>query len=215
MRTSHTPLPRPRSAPLLWGAALTLALGLAAASPASAQSTPNQVEAGVKGTIGLGLVGAELGFVVPTALGLDEAWSLIVFPVVGATGGALAGYFLIDQNDETEWAVASLALGLALVIPATVLTVKFTSYDPGDDVPPPETARSGGAAPRPVATAAPAPLRVADLRARSGLLRLGDGALALGVPALSVRTDLSLQESALYGVDATPELHLPVVSGAF
>lgn len=113
---------------------------LAAASTASAPSKaeaqvpePTQVSTGFKATLGLGLVGAELGFVVPALAGMDQTWAYIVFPVVGATAGALTGYFLIDDGGAPELSVAMLTVGMALVIPAMVATLALTAYDPDDE----------------------------------------------------------------------------------
>lgn len=121
---------------------LSVALGVALfgaslfvpSNEANAQVASEQVEAGVKGTVGLGLIGAELGLVLPTAFGLSETWSLITFPVIGAAGGALAGYYLIDSNDQDVAAVSVLAGGVMLLIPALVMAVSFSSYDPDDEV---------------------------------------------------------------------------------
>lgn len=112
-----------------------LLLGFSAltAAPARAQVMTQEVESGVKGTIGLGLIGAELGFAIPAIIGVDEVWPYIVFPSVGAAGGAVAGYFAIDANNENTAGVAVLAASLALVIPTVVLTVAALRYDPERD----------------------------------------------------------------------------------
>ena len=105
-----------------------MALGSPRAS--SAQGEPidpaalNQIEATPKGTIGLGLVGAELGLIIPSLAGLNEIWSLTVFPVVGAAGGALTGYFVLDKPGREKGSVAALVVGLAGIVPAVLVTVK-------------------------------------------------------------------------------------------
>ena len=83
-----------------------------------------EIEATPKGTIGLGLVGAELGLIIPSAAGLNKVWALTLFPVVGAAGGALAGYFALDKPGREKGSVAVLVVGLAGVIPAVLVTVK-------------------------------------------------------------------------------------------
>lgn len=113
---------------------LGIALGSLTASDAEAQpAMPVQVESNIKGTIGLGMVGAELGFVIPAAVGLEDLWAYIVFPIVGAAGGAVGGYFAFDNNNLVEGSVAALAAGMALVIPALVLTLALTAYDPSEE----------------------------------------------------------------------------------
>jgi len=85
------------------GCAVALAAMVSLSAPprtAEAQLDPanlDTVQATPKGTIGLGLVGAELGLIIPSVSGLNEAWALSVFPIVGAAGGALAGYFALDK----------------------------------------------------------------------------------------------------------------------
>lgn len=210
---------------------VALATALAAAVVATVPGTaaaqtdpPEQVDSNVKGIVGLGLIGAELGFVIPAAAGLHETWAFIVFPVVGAVGGGLAGHFLIEENNATEVAVAMLATGLALVIPATVLTAKFTSYDPSRDEPPPPPGgpaaadREGAAPGERLARRLPSPparLRPTDLLARSGVLRLAPDGLRLGVPGLHLRPDLNRSEADLYGIDQRLVVHLPLFSGSF
>lgn len=113
---------------------LGIAFGSLTTSDAEAQpAMPVQVESNIKGTIGLGMVGAELGFVIPAAVGLEDLWAYIVFPIVGAAGGAVGGYFAFDANDIVEGSVAALAAGMALVIPALVLTLALTAYDPSEE----------------------------------------------------------------------------------
>ena len=108
--------------------ALAVAVSLAVPPPAvEAQSEPvafDSLQATPKGTIGLGLVGAELGLIIPSVSGLNEAWALSVFPVLGATGGALAGYFALDKPGRDKGSVAALVVGLAGVLPAILVTVK-------------------------------------------------------------------------------------------
>ena len=73
---------------------LTLALSIASASVsnrASAQVTASGLDSVGKGTVGLGLIGAELGFAIPALIGVEEIWPYIVFPTVGAVGGAVGG----------------------------------------------------------------------------------------------------------------------------
>ena len=60
--------------------ALTVGVVAGRTSSASAQaaaSSPAQVKADFKGIIGLGLVGAELGFILPAVAGVDDTWSIV------------------------------------------------------------------------------------------------------------------------------------------
>ena len=156
------------------GVALCLAAVMAAPGVVSAQTQFDQVKATPKGTVGLGLVGAELGLIIPSVAGLDEAWALTVFPIVGAAGGALAGYFLIDDPGKEKLAVGALALGMAGLIPAVMLTVKATRYDPDDD-------RSFQAQLKAERAA----------RAGPGLLRRTERGLSVAMPGVAIDTSRS------------------------
>lgn len=116
---------------------LAVVLSLTVSSRVARAQLPSEtIDASPKGTIGLGLVGAELGLIIPSAAGLTDAWALTVFPVVGATGGALAGYFALDKPGREKGSVAVLVVGLAGVLPAILVTVKGVreerenSYEP-------------------------------------------------------------------------------------
>ncbi len=106
-----------------------LALGtLGHASTSRAQ----EISAGIKGTVGLGLVGAELGLMVPAAVGLRDSWAYYAFPIAGAAGGGAAGFFLIDQANNVTLSVAAVTVGMAAVIPALIFTLSRASYDPAE-----------------------------------------------------------------------------------
>lgn len=211
------------------GAALALCLAIAAAaadpSVAAAQPmdpAPQRIEASPKGLLGLGLVGAELGLTVPALAGLDDAWALIVFPVVGAAGGAVAGHFAIDNRGNEKAAVATLTLGLALVVPSVVLTLWATRYDPDDEaaIESTTTTDGEGAAEEGPADTAPseetaAARRATLARAGTGLLRFGEGGLQVGLPGVSVLPSYSVEELALFGGSQRNEVRLSLFSGSF
>ena len=210
---------------LLLAAAIstTTAPSTAAAQPAE----PQRIDASPKGLLGLGFIGAELGLTIPALAGLDDTWALIVFPVVGAAGGAVAGHFAIDNRGNEKAAVATLTLGLALVVPSLVLTLWATRYDP-DDEDAIESATSGEeaegeegeaadeAAPtEEAAPAAAAARRGATARAGTGLLRLGEGGFQLGLPGVSLVPSYTREELALFGGGQTNEVRLSLFTGAF
>jgi hypothetical protein len=175
-----------------------------------------QVDATPKGTIGLGLVGAELGFVIPAAAGLDEVWSLTVFPIVGAAGGATAGWFLIDNNGESEIAVGTLAFGMAMIVPSMVLTLSATAYDPDDETrqiegTPPQ--QPGGQEQQGAPPGASRGRHIA--RAGPGALKLSSEGVLLGLPGLKVRPRYTREEMQRYGGNQATEVHFALVSGVF
>jgi hypothetical protein len=196
--------------------ALLMCLALAAligATPVEAQTTeaapvePSPVQADLKGVIGLGLIGAELGFFIPAALGAEPWWMYLVFPVVGAAGGGVAGYFALEQGaGHPEVAVAMLVTGIALVIPTLVYTVSRTSYNGEEDMPTtPSTAR---------ARKAQASARRAT-EAGPGLVRLAQGELLVRPPAVSVGRNVSVQEARRTGADAHRQYSVALLSGRF
>lgn len=145
---------------------LTLAFVGLYAGRAAAQAAP-QVDTPPKGTIGLALVGAELGLAIPAAFRVKNPWILSATGLVGAGGGAVAGYFLLDKRDTgatRALSISFLALGLAGFIPTTVLIVRASRY-----VPPGEE-----------------PDEAALVDAGGGLLRYSRGRLGLGIPAVTV-----------------------------
>lgn len=172
-------------------AAATLgSAGVLAPSIAQAQEPmQEQVDAGPKGAVGLGLIGAELGLVIPAVSGLHEIWSFIVFPVAGAAGGAVAGHFLVDDNNKRNASVSLLAVGLALAVPAVVLTLVSTAYDP-DDEPTVETPggtqaaakSSQGSSAR--SSSARDSKRMASRRRSARIARAGGGAVRLSEEGL-------------------------------
>lgn len=203
-----------------FGVALVAALGLAFASlpmsTARAQET-SQVSASAKGIIGLGLIGAEIGFVVPALAGLDETWAFIVFPVLGATGGSLAGYFLLENGDgHPEAAVATLAIGMGLIVPTMVLTLSLTAYDPSDD----EAAASDGAPmgaeaePAPVAPPAAEPTASAG-EIGDGIVRVNPRGVFLGAPAMGPVATYSSEEVRRYGLTQRSEMRVSLFSATF
>ena len=189
--------------------AAAIAIGsLAAPSQAEAQAmeeTGEQVGSSPKGLIGLGLIGAELGLTIPALAGLDETWSLIVFPAVGFAGGAIAGHYLIDNKDKPKAAVAMLITGLSLVIPSIVITVAATAYDPEGDIEEAESEPESATRQRQRAVAS----------AGSGMIRVHEGGVALTMPGLSVGGVYSAEELVRYGGDQATEVELSLISGSF
>ncbi len=166
--------------------ALVTACSSTAQAQATADDMPTPVSADYKGMIGLGLIGAELGFVLPAIAGLHDTWAFIVFPVAGAAAGAVGGYFLLEQGaGEPELAVASLTAGMALLIPAMIITLSETAYEPERSV-------------APVA-----------------LVQVTERGVALSTPGVSVVPGASARESLRTGASMAREVRVSLVSGQF
>jgi hypothetical protein len=193
-----------------WNLALAVAVFLSVTSvDASAQEpTYEGVKSTPKGTIGLGLVGAELGLIIPAAVDFDEVWALTVFPLVGAAGGALAGYFALDEPGREKGSVAALVVGMAGIIPAVLLTVKAVRYDPERDYkhgPSPSLQTKRERRAREMAEAGP------------GLLRKSRSGFAVGAPGFSMgrATPMSPEAARLGGAGGPREMRLSLASGVF
>jgi hypothetical protein len=178
---------------------------------AEAQVDPaafDQVESTPKGTIGLGLVGAELGLIIPSAAGLNEVWALTVFPVVGATGGALAGYFALDKPGREKGSVAVLVVGLAGVLPAILVTMKGVRQERQDRwEPTPQVEIRSQEEQRAFDTAEAGP----------GLLRKTRSGFAASMPGLSFsrRAPATEETARLGGLRERTEMRLSLASGVF
>ena len=168
----------------------------------------NDLSATPKGTIGLGLVGAELGLIIPSVSGLNEIWALTVFPVVGAAGGALAGYFALDKPGREKGSVAALVVGLAGVIPAVLVTVKGVREE-----------RQNRWEPTPqIQLRTEKEQRAFEIaEAGPGLLRRSRSGLRVAAPGLSFsrRAQGDAETARLGGLRDRTEMRLSLASGVF
>lgn len=119
--------------------ALTLAAQSAMPSHASAQtctgSACTPVRPDGKGIIGLGLLGGEIGLIVPAiiqnAAHTNEWWPYLVFPLVGIGAGIGGGYALEQATqNQPEVDVGILIGAMVLIIPTIVGTLALASYTP-------------------------------------------------------------------------------------
>lgn len=196
------------------GCALALAAVISVCAvprAAVAQTSPASFEdlrATPKGTIGLGLVGAELGLIIPSVSGLNEAWALSVFPIVGAAGGALAGYFALDKPGREKGSVAALVVGLAGIMPAILVTVKGVRKERQDRwEPTPQIELRSEKERRAIETAEAGP----------GLLRRSRSGLRVAAPGISFsrRAAQDAETVRMGGLRDRTELRLSLASGVF
>jgi len=182
---------------------------------AHAQQLPSEtIRATPKGAIGLGLVGAELGLIIPSATGLTDIWALTVFPVVGAAGGALAGYFALDKPGREKGSVAALVVGLVGVLPAILVTVKGVREE-----------RQNAYEPPTIEIRSEKEQRALELvEAGPGLLRRSRSGLRVSMPGVSFSrgrvVDVADAETArlggrLGGLRDRTEMRLSLASGVF
>ena len=167
-----------------------------------------QIDATPKGAIGLGLVGAELGLIIPSVSGLTDVWALTVFPIVGAAGGALAGYFALDKPGREKGSVATLVVGLAGVIPAVLVTVKAVREDRQEQWEPESRLKTLSRRER----------RARDLaEAGNGLFRQTRSGLRVAQPNVSVslRPRDTPETLRLGGLKQRREIRVSLFSGVF
>jgi hypothetical protein len=83
-----------------------------------------------KGIVGGALLGAEVVTIVESVVGVRAGWAYGVGALVGAAGGGVGGFFIEKGSSDGRAPMYMLAGGLALVIPAIVLTLNATRYMP-------------------------------------------------------------------------------------
>jgi hypothetical protein len=114
--------------------ALSVAAWSGQAMAQTGANEPSDTMNGVKGAIGLGLLGADVTLIIEGACRVRNPWLLSIIPIVVAGGGAAGGYFIGAGSLGTEGdgslagGVALLVSGLALIIPAAILVAHGRSY---------------------------------------------------------------------------------------
>ncbi|MBK8943382.1 MAG: hypothetical protein IPM79_38715 [Polyangiaceae bacterium] len=222
----------------LVAAAAACGVFLAAPGDAHAQTAEtNPVTSPGKGIVGGALLGAEVVMIPMGAAGLKPWWPYLVFGAVGAAGGAVGGWAVEQNVEEAEPALYMLAGGLALIIPAVVLTLNATTkqdYEdtqdpsaltttPSDGQTPPGEAVPGQAPPGGTTTTTIQPTsdarRVRKVRPAprppTTLLELASNEVRIGVPAIQVRNMYSQDELARFGLEQQTEVQVPVVGVSF
>jgi hypothetical protein len=190
-----------------------------------------------KGVTGGALLGAEAVTIVESLAGVRPEWAYVVGALAGAGGGGVGGYFVEKGSSDGKAPMYMLAAGLALVIPAIVLTLDATRYRPEegateDRAPTAPAAEPGvpggsvtgapadGAPPAPPSspTGAPPPTTPTSpphAAPPQSLLDVHQGAFRLGVPVPDVRPVFTMAEQRQYGVHGETELRLPVLHVVF
>src|SRR3954470_1313702 len=82
-----------------------------------------------KGIVGGALLGGEVVDITMGIIGVQSGWPYFVMGGLGAVGGGIAGHF-VEQTSTAEPSVYLLAGGMALFIPALVVSLNATSYKP-------------------------------------------------------------------------------------
>jgi hypothetical protein len=189
----------------------------------------DEVSPSGKGIAGGVLMGAESVTIVASIAGLRTPWVYGVAAVAGAAAGGVGGYYVEQGSSDGTVPMYMLAGGLALLIPAVVLYLNGTRYQPeegaAEDRAPAGPAAEPGVPGAGVTTAppssAPAPDAVpaapkpSTSAAPQSLLDLQEGSPQFGVPVPELRRTLTVAEERLYGTRGVGELRLPVLHVAF
>lgn len=172
--------------------AVILALVVVASTgSAHAQSVGEgkSMKGNVAGTVGLGLLGAEVGLLLPPAFKLqDRWWAWVLFPTVTAAGGAVAGALAFDPGSPGPAVTLPLiGAGVALAIPAIVAAVALKNKRDNAQ----EALESGG------------------------VLHFGKNGRRWGVPAVAAGPAYTNEERMRYGVRQRSVVNVSLVSGRF
>jgi hypothetical protein len=189
-----------------------------------------------KGIAGGALLGGEVVTITEAIIGVRVGWAYLVGGLAGAAAGGVGGYFVEHNTSNGQVPMYMLAGGLALVIPAIVLSLDATRYRPEEGAtedrtpvgPPAEPGVPGGsisspsAAPAPTTGPAAAPSAAPSTPPAppppppQSLLDVHDGNLRLGLPIPSIGPSFSPQEQKTYGlVKNDAELRMPVLHVTF
>lgn len=210
--------------------ALHLLLGGSALTAFVPTAHADEVSPTGKGIVGGALLGGEVVTITESLIRVRPGWAYAVGGGLGAVGGGIGGFFVEQGSSNGAAPVALLAGGMALIIPALVLSLNATRYQPSEsateDKPPAGLAPAnpgipGGSAitgpgadaapppampnPSPVPPASPGPpqsLLDVNLPAESGL--------RVGVPVPQVRQMYSTLEQKTYGLPQRAEVRVPV-----
>jgi len=224
--------------------ATALATATLTASPGVAHA--DEVSPDGKGIAGGILLGAEVVTIPMALFKVKSPWAYVIGGGLGAAGGGIAGYAIerASFSDDGRAPTYMLAGGLALVIPAVVLMLNATRYQPNDGAsedhaptngPPADPGRPGGGVvlegggsattPPPSTTPAPSTPAPSTPPAASpakppevpmSLLDLHrDAGFRMGFPVPQVREAYSLQERKQLGVQQVTELRLPIFKATF
>ncbi|HEX4446979.1 MAG TPA: hypothetical protein VH044_09590 [Polyangiaceae bacterium] len=193
-----------------------------------------------KGIVGGALLGGEVVTIVEALAGSRKPWAYIVGAVLGAAAGGVGGHFVENGSDDGRAPMYMLAGGIALIIPAVVLSLNATRFQP-DEAATEDAAPTGPAAepgvvggsvvnapnvpaPPPPTTPPPAlpPPNASPPTPEQpptpppqSLFDIHRGSFRLGVPVPNVRPVFSTTEQRQYGLHAETELRMPMLHMTF
>jgi len=200
---------------------LASVVGFTALTAFASDARADEVSPTGKGIAGGALLGGEV-VTIPMALaGVHAGWPYLVFGGVGVAGGAVGGYFVEQASDGNgQGPVYMLAGGLALFIPALILTLNATRYQPSEnatedhppaDMPAADPGSLKGSVVGPTTPAPPGPSSLLDIRA----VGQGEDGVRVGVPLPGIKSMYTRREQAELGLPQHTEVRLPLVAVTF
>lgn len=211
----------PRRTALGRFAAAALVVASALFLPSTAKAEPTLVSGTGKGIAGGGLLGAEVVTISMGLAGVKPWWAYLLGSVGGAAAGATGGYFVEQEAGTGQAPVYMLAGGLALIIPAVVVVLNATAFDPGEEN---DAETVQGSRPDKLRRKAEAKRRQQARNFVPGALvgidfnaSWGRGAprFAAGVPHVAVQPSYSQTERIRFGATASNDVHVPLVAASF
>jgi hypothetical protein len=216
-------------------------LGITVVTAPCRDARADEVSPNGKGVVGGALLGAEVVTITESLAGVRPPWAYVVGGIIGAGGGGVAGHFIEQDNASQNGRVPMymLAGGLALIIPAVVLSLNATRWQPEEGAtedsaptaPPAEPGVVGGsivtgpasppASAQPTAPPAgtpaqpPAAAPAAPTPPPQSLFDVHGGSLRLGLPVPDVRPVYSTAERRQYGMQAETEVRMPMLHMTF
>jgi len=212
-------------------------------SPRAAQA--EEVAPTGKGIVGTALLGAEIVVFTEAIIGVRSGTAYALGAAGGAVAGGVGGYFIEQAVSDGRIPAYLLAGGLALIIPALVITLDQTRYLPTEgaredkpvtNLPPSDPGKPGGSAvigaepasPTTTPTPAPSPSPAtppggaggggtpAPARAPQSLINFYGTGMSVGMPVPEVRPVFTASQKKALGVEAAGnEVRFPVVRVTF
>lgn len=236
-RSSHKPHKADKAGAL---ALALLAASAAVATPRTAHA--EEVSPTAKGIVGTALLGAEVVVFAEAIFGVQSGTAYLVGAGAGAVAGGVGGYFIEQASDDGRVPTYLLAGGLALAIPAIVVTLDATRYRPAEGAredrptapPASDPGKPGGSSVLGAEPAKPASAPAQPSSPPAGtpkpnggaggggtqaplsLLDVRGGAFRMGLPVPEVRPLVGATERKAYGIQNTgSEVRFPVMRVAF
>jgi hypothetical protein len=121
--------------------ALALLAAVSALTALAPAAHADEVSSTGKGIAGGALLGGDVVTIVESLIGVRQGWAYALGGGLGIAAGGVGGFFIENASSNGQASTYVLAGGMALIIPALVLTLNATRYHPSEsateDKPPP------------------------------------------------------------------------------